>query len=151
MDIITNNRKAYFEYTIHDTFEAGIVLKGSEVKSIRRKEFNLADSFIFIKDNEVYLKNAYIKPYEKATAFEIDSRRDRKLLLNKKEILKLIRNTKEKGFTIVPTKAYFKGSNVKLEIAVATGKKLHDKRETVKKKDQERELARETHKYLKIN
>ena len=147
MNLITNNRKAYFEYYIHDTFEAGIVLEGSEVKSLRRNGFNLQDSFVYIKDNEIYLKNSYIKPYEKTAVFALDGRRDRKLLLNKKEIQKLIRETKEKGRTIVATKVYFKGSFVKLEIASATGKKLYDKRETIKQKDIKRDMERDTIKY----
>ena len=97
---ITTNRKALFDYFIEDKFEAGLVLVGAEVKSLRNKEFNLQDSFITIQNNEVFLKNAYIKPYEKATTYAPEVRRNIKLLLNKNEILKLIRGTKEKGFTI---------------------------------------------------
>ncbi len=141
---ITTNRKAFFDYFIEDKFEAGIVLEGAEVKSLRNKEFNLQDSFISIQNNEVFLKNAYIKPYEKASAFTPQVRRNLKLLLHKNEILKLIRGTKEKGYTIVPLKAYFVGKNAKLEIGLARGKKLYDKRECIKKKDIERDLKRET-------
>lgn len=140
---ITTNRKAYFDYFIEDKFEAGMVLEGAEVKSLRNKEFNLQDSFISIINEEVFLKNAYIKPYEKATSYAPNPRRNIKLLLNKNEILKLIRATKEKGFTIVPLKAYFLGKHAKLEIGLARGKKLHDKRESIKKKDIERDLKQE--------
>lgn len=140
---ICTNRKAYFDYFVEDTFEAGIVLVGSEVKSLRNKEFSLQDSFVSIQNNEVFLKNAYIKSFEKTSAFIPDTRRDRKLLLHKNEILKLIRGTKEKGYTIVPLKAYFMGKNVKLEIGLCKGKKLYDKRESIKKKDLNRELQRE--------
>ncbi len=140
---ITTNKKAYFDYFIEDKFEAGVVLEGSEVKSLRNKEFSLQDSFISIQNNEVFLKNAYIKPYEKATSYAPDPRRNRKLLLHKNEILKLIRAVKEKGFTIVPLKAYFVNKHVKIEIGVAKGKKLYDKRESIKKKDIERDLQKD--------
>ena len=140
---ITTNRKALFDYFIEDKFEAGLVLEGAEVKSLRNKEFNLQDSFISIQNNEVFLKNAYIKPYEKATSFTPDPRRNIKLLLHKNEILKLERGTKEKGFTIVPLKAYFVGKHAKLEIGLAKGKKLYDKRESIKKRDVERDLKQE--------
>ena len=137
---ICTNKKAYHDYFIEETFEAGIVLVGSEVKSLRNKEFSLQDSFVSVQNNEVFLKNAYIKSFDKTSAFIPDTRRDRKLLLHKNEILKLIRGTKEKGYTIVPLKAYFSGKNVKLEIGLCKGKKLYDKRETEKTKTIEREL-----------
>lgn len=140
---ITTNKKAYFDYFIEDKLEAGIVLEGSEVKSLRNREFSLQDSFISVVNEEVYLKNAYIKPYDKSSAYTPDSRRNRKLLLHKNEILKLIRATKEKGYTIVPLKAYFLGKHVKLEIGLAKGKKLYDKRESIKKRDIEREIKKE--------
>lgn len=143
MKIVTKNKKAYFNYFIKDTYEAGIALKGSEVKSVRAGNVNLADSFVSVKDGEVFLKNAHIKPYEKATNFVPDSKRDRKLLLNKSEIKKLIRQTEEKGFTIVPTKMYFKSSLVKVEIAVAQGKHLYDKKRVLAERDKERAMHRE--------
>ena len=142
--IITNNKKAYHEYFIEDSFEAGIVLVGSEVKSIRGGGISLADSFVNIKNNEVFLKNAYIKPFEKTTAFTPDARRDRKLLLNKREILKLTRGIKEKSYTIVPLKVYLKNNLVKVEIALAKGKKLYDKKETLKQKAIDRQIKQET-------
>lgn len=144
MKIIASNKKAYYEYFIEDTFEAGIVLNGCEVKSLRKKEVSLSDSFVFIRGGEVFLKNFYIKPYEQATSYMPDSKRDRKLLLSRKEILKLIRLTQEKQFTIIPTKIYFKGSLVKVEIASAKGKKNYDKRETIKERELNRELSRLT-------
>lgn len=147
MQIVSNNKKAYHEYFIEETFEAGIVLVGSEVKSIRLGGISLVDSFVYIKNGEVYLKNAYIKPFEKTTAYIPESKRDRKLLLNKREIQKLIKQTKEKGFTIVPTKVYFKNNIVKVEIGLARGKKLYDKKEVLKEKSQRREIEQETKKF----
>lgn len=138
--IIANNKKAYFEYFIDETFCAGIVLEGAEVKSIRAGGVSLADSFVVIKNNEVYLKNAYIKPFEKATAFVPNERKDRKLLLNKREIHKLQRAKQEKGFTIIPLKVYFKDNYVKVDIALAKGKKLYDKKDSLKEKSQKREI-----------
>lgn len=132
--IIANNKKAFHEYFIEETFEAGIVLVGSEVKSVKGGGISLNDSFISIKSNEVYLKNAYIKPFEKTSAFLPQTHRDRKLLLNKREILKLIRGVKEKSYTIVPLKVYLKNNLVKVEIALAKGKKLYDKKESLKEK-----------------
>ena len=148
MDIISNNKKAFHEYFIEDTFEAGIVLVGSEVKSIRAGSMSLLESFVIIKNNEVFLKNAYIKPYDKTSSFSPDTRRDRKLLLNKQEIQKLIRATKEKGYTLVPLKSYFKNNKVKVQIALAKGKKLYDKKEALKEKSQKREIEQAT-KHLK--
>lgn len=137
--IIANNKKAFHEYFIEETFEAGIVLVGSEVKSVKGGGISLNDSFISIKANEVYLKNAYIKPFEKTSAFLPQTHRDRKLLLNKREILKLIRGVKEKSYTIVPLKVYLKNNLVKVEIALAKGKKLYDKKESLKEKALEKE------------
>ena len=142
-NIIVNNKKAYHEYFIEDTFDCGIVLVGSEVKSVRDGGMSLNESFVQVKNNEVFLKNAYIKPFEKTTAFVPDSHRDRKLLLNKREILKLTRGVKEKNYTIVPTKVYLKNNLVKVEIALAKGKKLYDKREAIAKKTVERDIARQ--------
>lgn len=141
--MIVTNKKANFEYFLYDKFEAGIVLVGSEVKSLRSSEASLSDSFVFIHGHEVFLKNMYIKEYKQSTMFIPNPRRDRKLLLSKKEILKLERAIKEKALTIVPTKVYFKDNLVKVEIATAKGKKLFDKRETIKKREQDRETARQ--------
>ncbi len=140
MQIINNNKKAYHDYFIEETYEAGIVLVGSEVKSVRQGGISLLDSFVVIKNNEVFLKNAYIKPFEKTTSFAPNTKRDRKLLLNKNEIQKLIKQTKEKSFTLVPTKVYFKNNIVKIEIGVAKGKKLYDKKDVLKEKSQQREV-----------
>lgn len=142
MEEITNNRKAYFDYEIIEKFEAGIELVGSEVKSLRQKQMSLLDAFVFLSGGEAFLKNAYIKPYDKSSAYLPDERRSRKLLLHKNEIYKLERGIKEKGYTIVPLRAYFLGKNAKVEIALARGKKNYDKREALKKKDLEREKQR---------
>ena len=143
MKIVATNRKASFDYFLEDKYEAGIVLVGSEVKSLRNKEVSLTDTFVFIRNNQVYLKNLYIKSYDKTTSFIPNERKDRKLLLHKKEILKLQRAVNEKGYAIVPTKIYFKDHLVKVEIALAKGKKLFDKRETIKKRQTDREISRE--------
>jgi SsrA-binding protein len=145
--IIANNKKAYFNYFIEDTFEAGISLKGSEVKSVRAGHVSLVDSFVSIYENEAYLKNAYIKPYEKTTSFVVAEKRQRKLLLHKKEIEKLARLTKDKSYTIVPTKMYFKGALIKIEIAAAKGKHLYDKKKVLAERDQMRQAQRELKKY----
>ncbi len=147
MKIVSTNRKASFDYFLEDKFEAGIVLVGSEVKSLRNKEVSLTDTFVLIRDNQVYLKNLYIKPYDKTTSFIPNERKDRKLLLHKNEILKLQRAVNEKGYAIIPTKMYFKDHLVKVEIALAKGKKLYDKRETIKKRQQDREISRELKNY----
>ena len=144
MKIIKTNKKAYFEYEIIDTFEAGIVLMGCEVKSIRQGHISLANSFIQVVKGEMWLKNCYIKTYDKTTSFCPDERQMRKLLMSKKEILKISSQVSEKGLSIVPLKVYFNNRNiVKLQIAVARGKKLYDKRKSIKERDQKRELARQ--------
>ena len=125
-----------------DKFQAGIALCGSEVKSLRSGNASLDDSFVVIRGTNVYLKNMFIKPYEKTTTFALDAKRDRKLLLNKNEILKIQRNTGSAGLTIVPTKIYFLHNLVKVEIAIAKGKKLYDKRESIKNKELLREKGR---------
>ena len=139
-NVIANNKKAYFEYFIEQTFEAGIVLVGAEVKSVRAGGISLADSFIIVKNNEVFLKNAYIKPFEKASSYAPNERKDRKLLLNKQEIQKLLRAKQEKNYTIVPLKVYLKNNLVKIEIGLAKGKKLYDKKESLKEKSQKRDI-----------
>lgn len=142
MKIIATNKRANFEYFLLDKYNAGIVLLGSEVKSIRNGNLSLEDSFVVVRGTNVYLKNMYIKPYEMTTQFTLDERRDRKLLLNKKEILKLSRALNDVGLTIVPTKIYFEKNLVKVEIALAKGKKLYDKRESIKQKELLRERGR---------
>lgn len=143
-NIIANNKKAYFEYFIEETFEAGIVLVGAEVKSIRAGGISLADSFVIIKNGEVFLKNAYIKPFEKASSYAPNERKDRKLLLNRREIQKLFKAKQEKNYTIVPLKVYFKNNRVKIVIGLAKGKKLYDKKDSLKEKSQKRDLEQAT-------
>ena len=143
MKIIAENRKAYHDYFIEDTVECGIVLAGSEVKSARSGKMNLKDSYVSIKNEEVFLLGANISTYDKTSAFALDPTRTRKLLLNKSEILKLKRKVQEKGFTLVPTKAYFNKQLLKIEVGVARGKQLFDKKHDKMKKDNERETARE--------
>jgi len=144
MKVITTNKKAHFNYFLESTFEAGIVLVGSEVKSIRLGHVSLVDAFVSVNPNgELYIKNMYIKPYEKATSFApTNDRQPRKLLLNKSEIKKLGQKTREKSYTIVPTKIYLKGQFVKLEIALAKGKHTYDKKQVIKDKDIERDTKR---------
>lgn len=143
MEIKANNKKAFHNFFISDCVEAGIVLEGCEVKSVRLGNVSILDSFVVIKNGEMFLKNAYIKPYEKANVFKVDERRTRKLLLHKNEILKFERMVKEKGFTIVPTKLYVdKNGKVKVEIGLAKGKKLYDKRQTLKENSVKKEIAR---------
>jgi len=140
--LIANNKKAYHDYFIEDVYEAGIALQGTEVKSLRLGNANLKDSFCRIRNGEVFVDNLHISPYEMGNRENHDPTRSRKLLLHREEIGKLLRKVEEKGFSLVPTKLYFKNSRVKLEIGVARGKKLHDKRETLKRKEADREMAR---------
>ena len=140
MKVIANNRKAYFDFFISDNTEAGIELKGSEVKSIRAGGISLNESYVRVVGNEIFLINAFIKPFEKSSSFVPDSRRTRKLLLRKSEIAKLSQKVSEKGLTIVPLKVYLKGNLVKVEIGIGKGKKLFDKRETLKEKTAQREI-----------
>lgn len=137
MEVI--NKKARFDYILEKELEAGIELCGTEVKSIRKGSVDLKDTFVNIKNNEAYILNMYVARYEEGNQFNHDERRTRKLLLHKKEILKLKSEIKENGKTIVPVKLFMKNGKVKLLIAVAKGKKLYDKREALKKKDLERE------------
>lgn len=141
--IICNNKKAYHNYFILDTLEAGIVLEGSEVKSVRAGGISINDCFLTIKNGEVFIKNAYIKPYEKATSYAPQERRNRKLLLHKSEIDKLLKQQTIKGNSLIPLKVYFKAGKVKVEVGVAKGKKLYDKREVLKQKTEKRALERE--------
>lgn len=141
--LISSNKKAHFNYFLFDKFEAGISLLGTEIKSIRRNGANLTDSYVKITDNlEAYLVNCHISPYEFGNIYNHDPKRDRKLLLNKKEILKILNKVKQEKYTVVPTQMYFSSRWVKLEIALAKGKKLYDKRETIKKKDIDMDLRR---------
>jgi len=142
MDIVANNKKAYFNYFISDTVEAGIELKGAEVKSIRNKGISIAESYVTVKNGEMFLLNAYIKPFEKATSFAPEERRTRKRLLHKSEIEKFERKVSEKGFSIMPTKVYFKNGKVKVEVGLAKGKKLYDKREVMKEKETQKTIDR---------
>lgn len=141
--LIANNKKAYHDYFILDTYETGIALHGTEVKSLRMGKCSIKEAFIRLEDGEVVIYGMHISPYEKGNIFNKDPLRVRKLLLHKAEINKLLGKTKEKGIAIVPLKVYFKGSLVKVEIGLAKGKKLYDKRQDLAKKDQKREAQRE--------
>ena len=149
MKMIANNKKAYHDYFILDTYEAGISLAGTEVKSLRMGKCSIKESFIRIDKGEVFIYGMHISPYEKGNIFNKDPLRERKLLLHKAEINKLFGKIKEKGVAIVPLKVYFKGSLVKVEIGLARGKKLYDKRADIAKKDQRREVEREYKERLK--
>lgn len=141
--LIANNKKAYFDYFIEETFEAGIELHGTEVKSLRMGHCSIKESFIEVDNGEVFIHQMHISPYEKGNIFNKDPLRVKKLLLHKSEINKILGQSKMKGYTVVPLKVYFKGSLVKVEIALARGKKLYDKRESIAKKDQQREAMKE--------
>lgn len=141
--LIAKNPTAFHNYTINDKLEAGIVLSGTEIKSIRNGKANLKDSYAIIKNGEVYIVGMHISPYEHGNIFNKDPLRDRKLLLNKREINKLIGLTKQKGYSLVPINMYFKGSLVKLELGIGKGKKLYDKREDIAKKDAERRIRQQ--------
>lgn len=141
--IICNNKKAYHNYFISQTYTAGIVLLGSEVKSVRNGGININDSFITIKNNEVWLKNAFIKPYEKTTSYVPDQNRNRKLLLNRQEIDKLLKQTIIKGNALIPLKVFLKNGLIKIEIGLGKGKKLYDKKDTLKNNDIKRAMERE--------
>ncbi len=138
--IIANNPKARHDYTIQDTLECGIVLVGTEVKSIRNKKVNIKDSYVVVKNGELYVLNMHISPYEQGSFQNVDPLRTRKLLANKREIAKLNALIMQKGVTLVPLSIYFVKNYVKLEVAVAKGKKLYDKREDIAKKDAERRM-----------
>jgi SsrA-binding protein len=142
MKIVAQNKKARHDYFILETYEAGIELKGTEIKSIRKGSCNLKDSFIRIKDGEAYIENMYIAPYKEGNIFNVDPRRLRKLLLHKKEIRKLEKEIMQEGLTIVPLKVYFNVSKAKVEIALVKGKKNYDKRQSLKEKDMKRDIDR---------
>ena len=141
--LIANNKKAYHDYFIEDTYEAGISLAGTEVKSLRMGKCSLKESFIRIERGELFVYNMHISPYEKGNIFNKDPLRERKLLMHRYEINKLKGKIQEKGYTLVPLQVYFKGSLVKVEIGLARGKKLYDKRADIAKKDQRRELEKD--------
>ena len=141
--LVANNKKAYHDYFIDEKYEAGIELFGTEVKSIRMGKCSVKESFVRIQNGEVYIYGMNISPYEKGNIFNKDPLSVKKLMLHKAEINKLIGKTKEKGMAIVPLKVYFKGSLVKVEIGLAKGKKLYDKRQDIAKKDQQREASRD--------
>ena len=139
---VASNKKAFHDYFIEDKIETGIVLAGSEVKSVRAGHVSIKECYVRIKNGEVIVLNMYIKNYEYSKAFTLEERRTRKLLLHKKEIKKLFEKVTQAGYTLVPLNIYFKGGLAKMEIGLAKGKKLHDKREDIAKKDAQRDMAR---------
>lgn len=141
--LIANNKKAYFDYFIEDKYEAGIALHGTEVKSLRMGKCSLKEAFLRVEKGEVFIYNMHISPYEKGNIFNKDPLRVRKLLMHKFEINKIAGQIVQKGYTLVPLQIYFKGSIVKVEIGLAKGKKLYDKREDIAKKDQRREAEKD--------
>ena len=134
-----NNKKAFFDYNIEDSIECGIVLQGTEIKSLRKGSGDLKDTFAIIKNDEVYLLNMYIAKYEEGNRYNHDERRSRKLLLHKSEIRKLKNIVSREGYNLVPLKAYFKGDKIKILLGIAKGKKLYDKRQSIKERDLKRE------------
>jgi SsrA-binding protein len=141
--IVSTNRKAKFEYFLIETFEAGIALQGSEIKSVRAGQVSLSEAYVQTDGREAWLLGAHIAPYEQANRFNHDPLRPRRLLLHKKEIRQLWDSVRQKGMTIVPTRVYLKDGRAKVEVALARGKKSYDKRETIAKRDRERDSARE--------
>lgn len=140
--VITTNKKAFHDFLILEKYNAGLVLTGTEIKSIRKGAINLKDSFAKIEDGEAWLYNAHINPYEQGNRFNHDAERKRKLLLNKSEILKMLGKVKKENYTIVPLSVYLENGWAKVEIALAKGKQLHDKREAIAKKTMDRDIAR---------
>ena len=141
--LIANNKKAYHDYFILEKYEAGLVLHGTEVKSLRMGKCSIKEAFIRVEDGEMYIYGMHISPYEKGNIFNKDPLRERKLLLHKYEIMKLNGKIAEKGYTLMPLQVYFKGSLVKVQVGLARGKKLYDKRADIAKKDQRRELEKD--------
>ena len=141
--LIANNKKVFHDYFIEETYEAGIVLHGTEVKSLRMGKCSIKESFLRIENGEMWIYGMHISPYEKGNIFNKDPLRTRKLLLHRSEIMKLIGKVKEKGYTLVPIEVYFNDGKAKIEIGLAKGKKLYDKREDIAKKDMKREAERE--------
>lgn len=142
-NVIATNKKARFEYFIEETYEAGITLVGCEVKSARAGNVNLADSFCFFENGELLLKNCYVAAYEQGSYNNVDVRRDRKLLMHKQELRRLYGKIKEKGYTLVPIKMYFKNSLVKVELGLGKGKKQYDKKQTTRERDIKRSAERD--------
>lgn len=140
--VLAQNRKASHDYSIIDTIEAGIVLKGTEIKSIRAGRINLKDGYATIRNGEIFLQNVHISPYEQGNVFNHDPVRTRKLLMHKKQIARLIGETKSSGYTLIPLKVYIKDGYAKVLIGLGKGKKKYDKREDLKRKDQKREIDR---------
>ena len=143
LKLVANNKKAYHDYFIEEKYEAGLVLHGTEVKSLRMGKCSIKEAFIRIENGEVFIYGMHISPYEKGNIFNKDPLRVRKLLLHKSQIQKLIGNSAEKGYTIVPLQVYFSNGRAKIEIGLAKGKKLYDKRQDIAKKDQKREAEKE--------
>jgi len=141
--VVASNRKAYHDYHIDQKYEAGIVLAGTEIKSVRAGQINLRDSYVQIRNGEAWLMSAHIAPYNHAARENHEPRRPRKLLLHKREIARLAGKAQEKGFTIIPLRIYLKGNKAKVEIALAKGKRQYDKREAIAKRDSERHMQRE--------
>jgi len=144
-NVIATNRQAYRDYEVVESFEAGIELRGNEVKSLRERRVNFKDSFARVEKEEVFLYNLHITPYKYATSENIDPTRARKLLLHKSHIKRLIWQTSQKGFTLIPLKLYFKNNFAKAEIALAKGKRMYDRRETIKRREEERSIRRILH------
>lgn len=142
-----SNKKAYYDYEIQTTYEAGIVLKGTEIKSIRQGKANLRDSYAIYKNGEIFILNMHISEYDKGNIFNHEETRTRKLLLNKKEIYKIRDSIEKEGYTLIPIKVYFKGNRAKVLLGIAKGKKNYDKREAIKKKDIEREIKKQIKNY----
>ncbi len=145
--VVATNRKASFEYFLQERYEAGISLKGSEIKSIRAGQISLAEAFVSLDGREAWLMDAHIAPYDHSGIFNHEPRRPRKLLLHHSEIRRLWNEVRKKGVTIIPTRVYIKDGRAKVEIAVAKGKKLYDKRETIAKRDAERDVERQAHRH----
>jgi SsrA-binding protein len=143
--VVSTNRKAHFEYFLIEHFEAGLSLQGSEIKSIRAGQISLAEAYVQVDGQQAWLMNAHVAPYEAANRFNHDPKRPRRLLLHKREIRELWQSVRQKGMTIVPVQVYLKDGRAKLDIALAKGKKLYDKRHEIAKRDQTRETMREGH------
>ncbi|MBP3602921.1 MAG: SsrA-binding protein SmpB [Lachnospiraceae bacterium] len=143
MKLVANNKKAYHDYFIEEKYEAGLVLHGTEVKSLRMGKCSIKEAFIRVEKGEVYIYGMHVSPYEKGNIFNKDPLRPKKLLLHKQEIRKLIGSSAEKGYTLVPLQVYFSNGRAKIEIGLAKGKKLYDKRQDIAKKDQKREAEKE--------